>query len=153
MPTYSTSAMDVARHLLAIEAEEPDQSDALAAAMERIHVKLREKLAVLIGQEGFAALFSRALHVSRRDMPGLGKIVVSAQSSSELQGTREFVEANADDLNAVIEGFSAIVGRFIGLLTTFIGDELSMQLLIDVWPELAQSDAARLSGDGDTPNE
>lgn len=153
MPTNSTAGWEVAHRLLTIEANGLGESEALAPAIERIHAKLRGKLAVLIGQEGFAALFSRALHLSRRDVPTLNNIVLGTRASSELQGTREFVEANDGDLKVVLEGLTAIVGHFVGLLVTFIGDELSMQILIDIWPELAQPDAARHSEDGDTPNE
>lgn len=125
---------DLARRLLAHEVGSRPNLDASAEAIERIHDKLGGRMNILVGQLGFAALVSRALHLARREHPILTGISIDVQSGSGLQGMREFAQANDADPATATTALVAIVGHTIELLVTFIGDELSMRLIAEIWP-------------------
>ena len=57
---------ELARRLLAYEAGEKTSPEELAAAGERAYLRLRERLAVLLGATGFDALWARAMHLAQR---------------------------------------------------------------------------------------
>jgi hypothetical protein len=56
----------LARWLLANEIGEQPSLEAIAAAGERTYLRMRERLAVLLGTTGFDALWARASHVAQR---------------------------------------------------------------------------------------
>ncbi|MDQ3549421.1 MAG: hypothetical protein M3439_11460 [Chloroflexota bacterium] len=153
MLSVSPAMKDVAQRLLAHETDGRSDIDALAVAIERIHLLLRDRLGGLIGQAGFAALFSRALHLARRENPILIGISLDTQSRSGLQGTREFAMANAGDPGTAALALAKILEHVIWLLITFIGEELSMRLIADIWPELAHLEMASAGGDGEMTDE
>jgi hypothetical protein len=129
----------LARQLLLHEADERLEPAALGDAIEHVYAKFRRRLVDLIGQTGFSALFSRALHLARRESAQLTAISVDAAAPQQLLGAHEFAVAHASDAAAA---FTAIVAHFIWLLLTFIGEQLSIQLITDIWPQLATAIAA-----------
>lgn len=131
MEEVSPVAQELARRLLAHEAGARQGPEELAAAIERIHHRLRQTLARLIGLAGFNALFDRALHLAGAASPALAQVTV------ELQGAREF--AVAHDSFTVRAGFVSILAHFIGLLIRFVGEELTVGLIREAWPGLRSS--------------
>ena len=138
---------ELARRLLAYEAGEKKSPEELAAAGERVYLRLRERLAVLIGPTGFDALWARALHLAQR------------KSRSE-DGTAagESLHARAYGLHAAVHGRDWAVGHhnlvvafasFTTLLFTFIGEELSLRFIRQIWPDLPP-DAAESPAEGAT---
>ena len=54
---------------------------------------------------------------------------------------RAFAWASGD-VAAIEAGLSAILAHVIGLLITFIGEDLALRLVHESWPELASDQAA-----------
>ncbi len=120
---------DLARRLLAHEgaAESPSRT-AMPAA---VHVcdKLRRPLSTLAGAAGFRSLLARAVAMAKHEAPILDAVKV--QEDGSLQGmTAESAEAG-----------DILVAHLIGLMTTFIGQPLTLRFLHDVWPDLPGSNA------------
>ena len=81
-----------------------------------------------MGAAGFRALISRALALASAEITWLSELRVNADGSFE--GLNELeAQANPEEIsNAGI----VLLARLIGLLVTFIGDELTLQLLNNV---------------------
>ena len=71
----------------------------------------------------------RSLTLARREAPALSAVQVNPD------GSLEGLEGEAAQVNVVL------VAHLLGLLTTFIGETLTMQLLHGVWPDFAGSNS------------
>ena len=101
---------------------------AACIAMER----LRPHLAALMGGVGFSAFLTRALTLSITAFPWLREITVNADGS--FRGFNE-LEAQVKP-GTLIEGCVAVFANLLGLLEALIGEDLTLRLVRDVWPEL-----------------
>jgi len=125
--------------LLAHEAGERPDAEALADAAERAFDKLRLHLSKLLGTDGFRVLLRRAITLARVEFPWLEG--VEAQSDGSLKGLAAAAAARGGDSTAahdaeVVEGITAVPDHFLGLLQAFIGQDLSLRLLRGVWPQV-----------------
>jgi hypothetical protein len=132
--------VSLARWLLAHELEEPRDPGALAAAAERVCRKLAGRLARLITLVGYQALVARALHLASAHFPFLAGVAAESRSDTYLTGLPEHVQGV--DPAEVGDGLTAVLAHIVGLLTTFIGDDLTVHLLADVWPDIPLGRAA-----------
>jgi hypothetical protein len=138
MPEMSPAAQVLARRVLRHEAGGRAEPAALAEAAERADARLRERLASLIGQTGYTTLVARAVRLAQAEVPALERVSVDALATGAegaLHGVREFARASGDT-GAAEAGLSAILAHVIGLLITFIGEDLALRLIRDAWPEL-----------------
>mgnify|MGYP005870018033 CR=1 FL=1 len=135
MRRVSPEINDLARRLLAQEAAGRCSPPALAEATERACQKLRQRIALLLGQAGFHALLTRALQLAAAEAPFLQGVRVDGEAAGPLPGLRESVAGR--DRGEAAAGLAAVLASFIGLLTTFIGRNLGLRLVYEVWPELA----------------
>jgi hypothetical protein len=126
--------MDLALWLLAYEVEEPQDPGALAEAAERICHKLSVRLARLITPVGYEALVTRAKQLATPQFPFLAGVRVGSGSESCLDGLRESVRGV--DTAGVLHGLATTVANITNLLMTFVGDELTVHLLREIWPDL-----------------
>jgi hypothetical protein len=124
----------LARWLLAAEAGTHPSPEEFVAAGERAYLRLRERLAVLLGATGFDALWARAMHMAQPTF-----------RSGDSTATEESFPAHASGLHAAVRGRdSAVVQQslevafasFITLLFTFIGEELGLRFIRQIWPNL-----------------
>jgi hypothetical protein len=138
---------ELARRLLAAEAGEKTRPEELAAAGERAYLRLRERLSVLLGPTGFDALWARAVHLAQRKF-----------RSDDTTAAEESVPMHGYALHAAVRGRASVVGQhnlvvafasFITLLFTFIGEELSLRFIRQIWPDLPP-DATDPRADGAT---
>jgi hypothetical protein len=136
---------ELARQLLSHEADQRREPDALGAAIEQVYSKFRLRLVDLIGQTGFVALFGRALHLARHEAPILAGITIDPHTSNDLMGIHDLVAAHPSD---AATDFTTIVAHFIWLLVTFIGEQLSMQLIEDIWPQVVHDETAHAAHGG-----
>jgi hypothetical protein len=98
----------------------------------RVVEKLRAPLGKLMGTGGFQSLLSRALTLANAEVAWLCKLHIKADGSWE--GIDELqVKLNA---HMIANGEVAIVSQLLGLLVTFIGPALTLQLLQDIWPKM-----------------
>lgn len=98
--------------------------------------KLRPQLAALMGNVGFSALQARALALATGQYPWLKAVDINADGRL---GSLDAVDAQVDP-KEFSEGCVNLLAHLLGLLATFIGEELTLRLLVDVWPELPLDD-------------
>jgi hypothetical protein len=130
------AARDVARRILDCEADIDDcgRADAGRSAIE----KLRLYLTKFVGAAGFHALLSRALALARRQAPSLESVQVTPDGT--LAGFDEAVPPG--DREAGAAAALALLEQLIGLLVTFIGEPVTVQMVRDVWPNSRLNEVA-----------
>lgn len=136
----------LARLLLAHEAGEQwdkaQEVGALADVTERALDKLRLHLSILLGSDGFRVLLRRAVTLARAEFPWLEGVQVRSDGSLDELAAAARAGISADDGEAgvspesVAGGITAVLVCFLGLLETFIGQDLTLRLLKGVWPEV-----------------
>ncbi len=120
---------ELAQRLLAYEGAAESPSKTAMPAVFHVCDKLRRPLSTLAGVAGFRSLLARALAMAKHEAPILGAVKV--QEDGSLQGmSAESAEAG-----------DVLVAHLIGLMTTFIGEPLTLRFLHDVWPDLPGSNA------------
>lgn len=98
--------------------------------------RLRPHLATLMGRVGFRALLSRALILANADVPWLSAVQVKTDGSLEGLGDLEARVGQQEFLNGCV----ILLAQFLGLLMTFIGEDLTLRLVRDLWPKLPLND-------------
>jgi len=144
MPQVPPAARVVAWRILLHEAGGHVEPAALTEAAERADARLRARLADLIGLTGYTTLVARAVRLAQADVPALEGVTVAAgepEAEGRLRGVPEFTRASGDAA-AIEAGLSAILAHVIGLLITFIGEDLALRLVHEAWPDLASDQAA-----------
>ena len=127
---------DFAERLIAYETRGHKSSGTSAPAAFPVCEKLRPHLATLMGSTGVHALFLRALTISRKELDSLHTVQVKADGSLERADELE-VQADPEEL---AEGSVVLVAQLLGLLVAFIGENLTLRLVRDVWPKLSLND-------------
>ena len=128
----SPKARQLAQWLLAYEGG-PEGVPTVAPAAWRVAEKLRRHLGKLLGPMGFRTLLSRALTLAARENQTLSDVRVNADGS--LEGLAELPSPSA------LEAHAVLITYLLALLMTFIGETLTLQLVRDVWADLAVVDA------------
>ena len=117
---------ELARWLLAHEMEDrPDPRTPVVAA-ERVTTKLSAGMTLLVSSDGYRALLGRALYLARAEYAVLDGVRVG-RSDVYLEGLRE--------TGAAYEALVAFFAHVIALLTRFIGDDLTGNLIRQRWPD------------------
>jgi hypothetical protein len=104
-----------------------------ADAAERACQKLCRRLSRLVTDAGYQALLARALHLARADYPFLDGVRASSTAGPCLDGLNDRLQG-VDDSTAS-EALAAVLSGVIGLRATFIGENLALNLIRDVWPD------------------
>ena len=131
-----------ARQLLAAEAASGNPAGAKDPRAFRACERLRGPLGKLIGIGGFRSLLSRALALAGEEVPLLRALHIKAD------GSLEDLETEAElDPREVAAAEVVLVAQIAGLLVTFIGPALTLQLLRDIWPKIPDPNF----GAGETP--
>lgn len=125
---------NLATQILLNETEKQSAEINIAAAV-LVCEKLRPQLAILMGKAGFRALLSRALALARTEIPWLRVLHVKADGS--LEGMDEPAQV---DPKKITEGVIALITQLLGLLVAFIGENLTLGLINEVWPKLSLND-------------
>ena len=138
--TRPTAAQrDRAVRLLRHEAGEDESVEALAAAAERVCQRLSHHTGKVLGVDTFYAFLARALALVKPDFPFLGAVTVE-RSHVCLKGLSESLQGQAASQAA--DGIVAVVATFLALLAAFIGEELSLSLLVEIWAERSLADTS-----------
>ncbi len=111
MSKVSPTAQALARRVLLHEAGGRAELAALAEAAERADARLRGRLADLIGTTAYTTLVARAVRLAQAEVPALEGVTAT--------------------------GLTTTLAHVIGLLITFIGENLVFRLIHEAWPELA----------------
>jgi len=152
MPTPQT-LRDLARCLLAYEADTAKTPESLESTTLRVYEKLRQRLGEFTGVTGFQSLASRALALARTDTPSLSAVRVSADGSllGLGQGLGEIERQIDIDKDRICEsqgdeGGTILIARLLGLLFLFLGEASTMNLLRVMWPVAAFGDCSSENG-------
>ena len=90
----------------------------------------------LMGSAGFSSLLSRALVLASKKVRWLEKLQVKPDGC--LQGLDEL--AKQIDPDEFLKGQVALLVQLFGLLVAFIGEKLTLNLVLGVWPKLSLND-------------
>jgi len=134
---------DLAARLIAVEAKTNKPSEPIAPAAFHVCERLRPHLATLMGQGGFRAVLARALTVAGAEIPPLVALQVKPDGSLEGWDKPE-LQIKPKEL---AEGGIVLVAHLLGLLVAFIGENLTLSLVRDVWPKLPLNDFNFTEGD------
>src|ERR1700722_7721585 len=93
--------------------------------------KMRPHFVVLLGVGGFRALLLRSLDLASAEIPWLRKVEVKADGS--LAGPEKIQQLDPDEF---FVGGAVLLAELLGLLVAFIGKNLTLRLLREVWPEI-----------------
>jgi hypothetical protein len=142
--SHATSQMrDLAERLIAYETTGNKSSGTNTPAAFPVCEKLHPHLASLMGNTGFRVLLARALVLAQAEHPPLRTVQVKADGAlAEVDN----IEARVD-AKALAEGSIVLVAQLLGLLVAFIGENLTLGLVREVWPNLFTSNLKFASDD------
>jgi hypothetical protein len=125
-----------ARRVLAYEPPGRKPSEAKTSEAIQVFDKLRPHLATLMGNGGFRALLSRALALANAEVSWLSAVHVKADGSL---GGLEELHAQLDPVD-FFEGSVVLLAQLLELLVAFIGENLTVRLVREVWPKISLND-------------
>jgi hypothetical protein len=103
----------------------------VAATARAVYDDLASVLVPLIGQLGFDAVTSRALHLAAQEYPPVNAVALD-QTGAFAAVTAWLMQR---DSGAAIDAAATILSTVAQLLVTFIGEPLTMRLLRKGWPD------------------
>ena len=119
---------ELARSLVACEADASTASLHAEPATVRVYEKLRRQLGAPVGVDGFQALASRALALAKSESPRLSTVQIT--ESGGLRGLDEVEsEVNADEAG---EAGIILIAQLLGLFLTFLGEATTLRLIEDL---------------------
>jgi hypothetical protein len=119
-----------AKRLLAHEGNSGSSSAECAAAAWRLYEKLNARLAPLLGSAGVQALFVRSAKLAQAEVGSLAE-VAAPEGMNKLGAVLQALDpADATEVAATL------FGTFFELMTTFIGERLTVLVLRSAWPAI-----------------
>ena len=104
--------------------------------------KLMPHLATLVGNLGCDALILRARALGNADVPWMAAISPKMQGSLD-----EFYEIGSQlKIDEFSKGCLVLLSHLFDLLATFIGQDITLRLVREVWPELSLDDLVNAKG-------
>jgi hypothetical protein len=94
--------------------------------------RLRPPLATLMGHGGFRALMARALALAEAEVPWLRAARVN--EAGAVEGLAELHQQL--DAETFFQGRVELLTQLLGLLVTFIGENLTVRLAHEAWPKV-----------------
>jgi hypothetical protein len=101
----------------------------LAAHFNTLCERLRQRLQPLFGTSAVDALFARALHVATTEFPWLDDVVGKNGDGCSARVTT----GTQVEMTSLQEGLAAVLAHNIGLLSTFVGDDLVLPIVQEAW--------------------
>jgi hypothetical protein len=117
---------DLARSLVASEADASTTSLHTEPATVRVYEKLRRQLASPVGIDGFQVLASRALALAKSQSHRLSAVQVTANGG--LRGLSEVDSQTDEDGEAGI----ILIAQLLGLFLAFLGEATTLRLIEDL---------------------
>jgi hypothetical protein len=111
-----------------------------ADAVERILRALATHIHPLMGRAGFHMLLQRALRKAQDAHPGLGMVSAPAEGDPYLPELEDATrDAPPEEAAAAAE---AVIAELLGLLTRFIGTDITLELIQQSFPLLSDRTVA-----------
>ncbi len=128
MDRPTPAQLRIAHRILQQESETSGRGN-IGEAVARAGKKLRERLGRIFSELGTDALLKRAVHMASTDFPYLG----GAGGPGEIESLRLILDGVG--ATEAQEAADAVFGHVIALLVRFVGDDLALRAIGDVWPE------------------
>jgi hypothetical protein len=125
-----------ARRLIIHEASGKQSSEAKTQAGFHVFDKLRPHLATLMGKGGYRALQSRARALAGLEVQELRAVQV--KDDGNLGGLEELLAQFGPE--KLFECRVILLARMLGLLMDFIGRNLTLRLVREIWPKVSLDD-------------
>lgn len=119
---------DLARSLVASEADPATTCLHTEPATVRVYERLRQQLGAPVGADGFQVLASRALALAKSESPRLSGVQVTANGG--LRGLGE-IESQTDTDEDGDVGI-VLIAQLLGLFLTFLGEATALRLIEDL---------------------
>ena len=119
---------DLARILVASEADASPSSLQTGTAAVRVYERLRRQLGAPVGADGFQALASRALALAKSEAPRLSAVRVTA--NGDLRGLGEVEAQTGTDEDG--EAGVVLIAQLLGLFLVFLGEATTLRLIEDL---------------------
>jgi hypothetical protein len=127
---------EFARRLVQHEADRVGSPHDLAAGLQSTCQALHTRLWPLISALGFQTLFARAITLAAREFPRLATVTVTADGAEcVLSGLAHPAEARTME-DGTDDALVAVLAHFLKLLVLFIGEDLGLRTIRDVWPHV-----------------
>lgn len=117
-----------ARSLLSRETVADTDPTQVAPPTIRVYERLRQVLSTPVGVDGFRALASRAVALTRSESPKLSAVQITADG--DLRGFSEVQPTVGTDQNG--EAGVILIAQLLWLLLTFLGEATTLRLIEDV---------------------
>ena len=125
-----------AKRLIVYETNENKSAKTKTAVPFPVPEKLRPHLVALMGNGGFQAILARALALAKTEVPWLCPVYINAGGFMEgLEGLQ--AQRGPDEF---LEGRIVLLAQLLGLLVAFIGENLTLRLVREVWPKVPLDD-------------
>lgn len=135
---------ELAQRLVAYQLAAADELEANEPVVLQVSEKLRRRLSTFAGAQGFRSLLSRALVLAKAEVPAINGMRVKPDGS--LDGFREI----KDLVQAEAVGIE-ILAQLLRLLFTFIGQRLTLNLVVDEWPDFQVNNIASIENSKNEP--
>jgi hypothetical protein len=130
-------AVELARRLIGHETDGSSDPAAFTAAADTVCRAMGDYLKDLVGPRGVVALMARALSLAKREHPLLASVTLGTGPSTRFSGLAEaLASVSAEDAAAAS---SSILAHLLGLLILLLGNELGLQPVRKLWPQVASS--------------
>ncbi len=123
MNSATPAIQNLARRLIALEAMCEAGSVSGISEAVRVCEKLRVPLAKFLGIDGYRSLMARALAMAKAETPSLDPVQVQSDGSLDGIGPKD------------AEAAVVILVHLLGLLVTFVGERMTLRLILDGWPD------------------
>jgi hypothetical protein len=142
---------DLARSLVAREADSSAASLQTEPASVRVYERLRRQLGAPVGTEGFQSLATRALALARSESPRLNAVQVMANGGLRGLGEIESQTNSGEDGDVGI----ILIAQLLGLFLTLLGESTTMRLIEDLrlQAEIETESVATSTGTADLVSE
>lgn len=140
MTQLAPNTKEMARRLLEQEMKGRRDPEELEGAINRVCAELHRELVNLVGPGGVHALIGCAVHRAKRDFPFLGPVAPVPDPGGCLRRVRESVQGRTP--SEAEASMVAVLAHFLGLLTSFLGEELGLHPVRKIWPEVVSAGMA-----------
>jgi transcriptional antiterminator Rof (Rho-off) len=132
-------ARDLARRLVALEAQLRTTALQTEPASVRVYERLRRQLGAPVGADGFQSLACRALALAKSESPRLEAVQITADGVLRGLSQVESLANTGEDGEAGI----LLIAQLLGLFLTLLGESTTLRLIEDL--RLQANDGAELA--------
>lgn len=125
---------ELASLLLSLEMDDQTDPASLAVAADQAFQKLCLELTELVTRVGSRALFARALYLTGPAFPFIAGVRAGPTLDTALEGLRD--NLREVDPEQAREGLVVLLATLIRLLTDFFGEDVTLRLLAQAWPDM-----------------